>query len=159
MTDPNYWGPGLWMTLHTMTFDYPENPTEEEKNNYRDFFHSLKYVLPCGVCRQHYAKAIEQTYPIDPALKNRDTLTRWLVDFHNTVNKRLNKPIVSYESVKEKYDALSSKCSANTCSTVQCNTRNKTNNLLYIVILLLLVIIGVVVYYLPRVKYPSKIAV
>lgn len=153
MTDPNYWGPALWTTLHTMSFDYPENPTEEQKNNYSNFFHSLKYVLPCGVCRQHYAKSIEQTNPIEPALKNRDTLSRWLVDFHNTVNKRLNKPIVSYESVKEKYDALSGKCSADTCSIVQqCNTRRKTDNLLYIVILLLLVIIGVVVYYLPRVK-------
>lgn len=158
MTDPNYWGPALWTTLHTMSFDYPENPTEEEKSNYRNFFHSLKYVLPCGVCRKHYGKSIDQTYPIDPALKNRDTLSRWLVEFHNTVNKRLNKPVVSYDSVKERYNALSGKCSSNTCD-VQCNTRRKTDNLLYIVILLLLVIIGVTIYYLPRVKQSKPLSV
>lgn len=154
MTDPNYWGPALWTTLHTMSFNYPEQPTEEEKAQYRDFFHALKYVLPCGECRRHYANGIEKTYPLEPALKNRDTLSRWLVDFHNVVNKRLNKPIVPYDSVKEKYESMSKKCTSCDVNVVaQCNnTRHKTNNLLFIVILLLLVMIALTIYYLPRMK-------
>jgi hypothetical protein len=153
MTDPNFWGPPLWSTLHTISFDYPNNPTEEEKNNYRNFFHALKYVLPCGTCREHYGKGIEKTYPIEPALKNRDSLSRWLVNFHNVVNKRLNKPVVTYESVKEKYDALSGKCSTTVCGPKEppC-ARRKTDNLLYVTIMLLLVVIGMSIYYLPRMK-------
>jgi len=152
MTDPNYWGPALWTTLHTMTFDYPEQPTAAEQAQYRDFFQSLKYVLPCGVCRQHYGQALEQSHPLEPALQSRQTLTRWLVDFHNAVNRRLNKPTVSFASVKAKYDALSGKCTSSQCAAPCTNPRRKTDNLLYIVIFLLLVIIGVTVYYLPRVR-------
>ena len=27
----NIWSPKLWNKLHTISFNYPENPTEEEK--------------------------------------------------------------------------------------------------------------------------------
>ena len=29
------WGPALWHYLHTMSFNYPINPTMAEKKNYR----------------------------------------------------------------------------------------------------------------------------
>lgn len=153
MPDPNFWGPALWTSMHNITFYYPEDPTEDQKMQYRDFFTSIKYVLPCETCREHYEKNIEKNFPLNAALKNRDTLSRWLVDLHNAVNRRLNKPVIPYEAVKEKYDAINKKCTS--CDiNVQCNTnttRRKTNNLLYIVILLLFVIIALTLYYLPRI--------
>jgi hypothetical protein len=156
MPDPNFWGPAMWTTLHNITFNYPENPTDEQKMQHKQFFMSLKNVLPCETCREHYGKNIEKIFPIDAALKNRDTFSRWLVDLHNSVNRRLNKPVIPYETVKEKYDAMNKKCTS--CDiNVQCNnnttTRRKTNNLLYIVILLLIVIIALTLYYLPRIKH------
>ena len=27
------WGPGLWHYLHTMSFNYPNEPTKKEKND------------------------------------------------------------------------------------------------------------------------------
>ena len=30
------WGPALWHYLHTMSFNYPVKPTNEEKKYYRD---------------------------------------------------------------------------------------------------------------------------
>lgn len=153
--NPNIWGPPLWNTLHMITFNFPEQPTDLERSQYRDFFFSLRYVLPCENCRQHYAKAVEKTYPIDSALQNRDTLTRWLVDLHNVVNKRLGKPIVSYESVKQKFEEMQGKC-AEKCAPTSCAdngpVRKRTDHLLYIAILLMIVIISLFVYYLPRIK-------
>ena len=32
------WGPSMWHTLHTISFNYPVNPTEEDKKNYKIFF-------------------------------------------------------------------------------------------------------------------------
>lgn len=149
--DTLFWGPGLWVALHSMTFDYPENPSLEDKQRYRAFFHTLKYVLPCGTCRAHYTEGIEKKMPIEPALKNRDTLSRWLVDFHNSVNQRLGKPIVSYESVKEKYNMMRGQCQITTDENRN-YTRRKTDHLLYLVIVLLIVIIGLAIYYFPKLK-------
>ena len=32
------WGPGMWHFLHTISFNYPTNPTNEEKLNYKNLF-------------------------------------------------------------------------------------------------------------------------
>jgi hypothetical protein len=47
------WGPPLWHTLHTISFNYPVNPTKEDKINYYNFFISLKNILPCKYCRDN----------------------------------------------------------------------------------------------------------
>ena len=31
------WGPSLWHFLHTMSFNYPIEPTNEQKTNYMNF--------------------------------------------------------------------------------------------------------------------------
>ena len=41
------WGPSMWHFLHTMSFNYPVNPTPADKKHYRDFMLSLQYTLPC----------------------------------------------------------------------------------------------------------------
>ena len=46
------WGPGMWHYLHTMSFNYPNNPTIKDKHHYRDFVLQLKYVLPCELEKQ-----------------------------------------------------------------------------------------------------------
>ena len=33
----NEWGPGGWTFLHTITFNYPLDPTNEDKERYRNF--------------------------------------------------------------------------------------------------------------------------
>jgi hypothetical protein len=154
--ETNYWGPGMWNALHSITFDFPENATEQDRQNYRIFFHSLKYVLPCASCREHYKQGIENDMPIE--LDNRDSISRWLVNFHNSVNKRLGKPEVSYESVKEKYESMRGVCNSNDTCKQSCKKdyRRKTDFLLYFVITLLIVIICLVFYYLPKMRKPEK---
>ena len=38
------WGPSMWHYLHTMSFNYPVNPTCDDKTNYREFVLNLKNV-------------------------------------------------------------------------------------------------------------------
>ena len=47
------WGPMLWSYLHTMSFNYPNEPTAENKKHYRDFIINLQYTLPCKYCRMN----------------------------------------------------------------------------------------------------------
>ena len=45
------WGPPMWHFLHTMSFNYPAVPSDEQKQLYREFMLSLPNVLPCRYCR------------------------------------------------------------------------------------------------------------
>ena len=36
---PNIWGPHGWKFLHYVSLGYPENPTPEDKINYKNFYY------------------------------------------------------------------------------------------------------------------------
>ena len=40
------WGPSMWHFLHTMSFNYPVEPTHDQKKHYMDFVLNLRNVLP-----------------------------------------------------------------------------------------------------------------
>lgn len=100
--NPKFWGPHGWIFLHSVTMNYPKQPTIEDKTLYRDFFRSLRKVLPCEKCAYHYRQHIIDD-PIEPVLENRDTLVRWLIKIHNKVNADLGKPQYTYEQVIEEF--------------------------------------------------------
>jgi hypothetical protein len=97
MVKSNIWGKHAWKFMHYVTMGYPENPTEEHKNNYKNFFISLKYVLPCSICAKHYEENLEKLPLTEEVLSNRNNLIKWGIDLHNMVNKMLNKNVLSYE--------------------------------------------------------------
>jgi len=105
MNNNNVWGPSAWTFLHTITFNYPEDPTEDDKRTYYNFFMNLKDVLPCKKCQEHYKENI-QKYDLNNSLDSRQDLVQWLIDIHNEVNKDTGKSIWAYEDVYNKYDSL-----------------------------------------------------
>ena len=82
------WGPSAWVFLHSVAQRYPRNPTEEDKNNYRNFYENIENMLPCGKCRESYTKYI-QILPIRFFLSRREDLILWLYTIHNFVNFKL----------------------------------------------------------------------
>ena len=56
---PKIWGPSAWKFIHTIALSYPDNPTPFDKENYKNFFLSLKKILPCDKCRYHYNENIK----------------------------------------------------------------------------------------------------
>lgn len=103
------WGPSAWRFLHAVTFAYPEKPTKEHKEAARNLFRSLKLMLPCGDCCQHYCKGMDSD-PVDNHLESKDALSRWLVKFHNQVNERLGKSQYAYELAQQEFDAGDEMC-------------------------------------------------
>lgn len=102
------WGPKAWGFLHAVTFRYPEFPELEDRDALFNLLTSLKLMLPCVKCRKHFAEYIDDpstglTGPGCHHLDTRWTAAKWLVEFHNVVNQRLIKPVVSFESVRENY--------------------------------------------------------
>ena len=99
---PTIWGPHGWKFLHFVSLGYPDNPTDTDKNYYKNFYYSLQYVLPCEKCAMNYKNNILE-YPIDNHLSNRDSLVRWVIDIHNKVNKETGQKELEYEEAISLY--------------------------------------------------------
>lgn len=105
------WGPPIWHYLHTMSFNYPVNPTNEDKQHYMNFIINLKYVLPCKYCRINLKTNFKQLPLTLSEMKNRDTFSRYVYELHELVNKMLNKKSnLSYCDVRERYEHFRARC-------------------------------------------------
>jgi hypothetical protein len=99
----NIWGPHMWFSLHTISFNYPIKPTENDKYYYKNYFDSLQHVIPCSVCKKNYMRHLNEL-PIDKAIENRKSLVYWVIDLHNLVNSETGKKILTYDVVLKKYE-------------------------------------------------------
>jgi hypothetical protein len=99
----NIWGPHLWFSLHTISFNYPLNPSDSDKENCKNFFKTLQYVIPCSVCKKNYIRHLKEL-PIEKYVENRKALVYWTIDMHNLVNGEIGKKILSYDNVIKKYE-------------------------------------------------------
>lgn len=96
--DPRRWGPHLWSYMHYAAANYPDKPTPKEIHAMMDWLCALPVTIPCDSCKSHYAKYIERHKPIlHDICSSRDSLFKFLVDIHNKVNKRNNKPEMTYD--------------------------------------------------------------
>ena len=105
------WGPIAWTFLHTLSFNYPINPTPEDKIHYRDFVLNLQNVLPCKYCRINLKNNLKKK-PIQMChMASRDTFSRYVYELHEVVNKMLKKPsTLSYCDVRERFEHFRSRC-------------------------------------------------
>jgi len=114
--NPNIWGPATWTFLHTITFTYPDNPTIDDKKNMYNFFMNLSNVLPCEKCKINFDDHLRD-YPLtSEVLCSKSSLSRWLIDIHNEINKLNKKSVLSYQQVEDYYNRMYS--GKNTCMYV-----------------------------------------
>jgi len=88
---PSTWGPFFWHTMHLVALGYPKTPTYAEKRAAKEFFESFAHLIPCPICKLHYADHLKNN-PITPSLDTRNDLFQWTIRIHNLVNKDLGKP-------------------------------------------------------------------
>lgn len=105
------WGPSLWHSLHSISFNYPINPSPQNKKDYRDFVLNLQNVLPCGKCRENLKKNFK-TLPLTmDKMKNRDAFSRYIYELHEVINTMLGKKSgLSYEDIRERYEHFRARC-------------------------------------------------
>ena len=123
------WGPSFWLVLHTISFNYPIEPSKTDKKNYRDFVLQLKYVLPCKYCRINLRKNFKQLPLYMKHMKNRDTFSRYIYDLHELINKMLGKKSgLSYDDVRQRYEHFRARC-GKSIQVENLIIRTTTNNL------------------------------
>ena len=94
---PSIWGPHGWKFIHMIALAYPDNPTNDNKKNYKNFFTGIQYILPCSICRDNYKKHLKDFPLTNKILNSRELLIKWTIDIHNMVNKETGKPELKYE--------------------------------------------------------------
>ena len=108
------WGPSMWHYLHTMSFNYPVNPTKREKKHYRDFVMSLRHVLPCRHCRINLRKNFKILPLTQKCMKNREKFSMYIYNLHEHINTMLGKKSnLTYDDVRERYEHFRARCSSN----------------------------------------------
>ena len=103
----NKWGPGGWIFLHSMTFNYPNEPTDYDKERYSKFFKICGEMLPCRYCRDSYNIYIKYL-PIEPFLDSREGVCYWFYKIHELVNNKIFKRNVTFKEVVIKYEDFKS---------------------------------------------------
>ena len=105
------WGPSLWHTLHTISFNYPLKPTKKDKIHYRNFILELKYVLPCKYCRINLKENFKCLQLKMKHMESRKTFSKYIYNLHEHINRMLNKKSnLTYEHIRERYEHFRSRC-------------------------------------------------
>ena len=113
------WGPSLWHSLHTISFNYPVEPTKEDKTHYRNFILKLCYVLPCKYCRMNLRNNFKSLPLKMSDMKSRDTFSRYIYNLHELVNKMLKKRSgLTYTDVRKRYEHFRARCNSGTPTDV-----------------------------------------
>jgi hypothetical protein len=123
------WGPAMWHYLHTMSFNYPVDPTPENKKHYRDFIINLQYVLPCKYCRMNLTNNFKKKPLKMCDMANRETFSRYIYELHELINRMLKKKSnLSYCDVRERYEHFRSRCTEEKPTVFKFkNSKNKSN--------------------------------
>ena len=99
------WGPMGWMTLHSISLLYPDNPSQNDKQILHKFLDDFANSITCPHCEKHFKTMFENYRKLHPEWSSsKFQLFLFIVRAHNTVNKRLEKPLV--KTVQECLDAI-----------------------------------------------------
>ena len=115
-TDPKYVGPGIWYEIHKQAYNAK---TPQQQNQFVIFMKDTCYGFPCKICRGHCTEYIKNN-PIEYYVGSTvdDELLGlfiWTWKFHNSVNARLKKPIMSWNTAVTLYSESDNKVCSMSC--------------------------------------------
>ena len=93
----------IWSILHDLSFLYLDSPDKEVVNIMISLLKDELLTIRCPVCRKHYVSYIKDVN-FNEICSCKLNLIKWLIDLHNDINKKLDKPILSYEEVFKRYN-------------------------------------------------------
>tara|TARA_B110000879_G_scaffold112213_1_gene149947 strand:+ start:2503 stop:3078 length:576 start_codon:yes stop_codon:yes gene_type:complete len=124
------WGPSMWHSLHTISFNYPISPSKSDKEHYRKYILDLKHILPCGKCRNNLKQNLKKLPLLMKHMESRETYSKYVYELHEIINSMLGKKSgLSYNDVRERYEHFRARCTLPLTRICTDNTRkNKPEN-------------------------------
>jgi len=95
------WGNISWILMHSLAQHISENNFANSKQILIKIIFDICNNLPCPDCREDANKLLK-TSNINK-ITNKKQLISFLCEFHNIVNKKLNKPIKKIEEIEKQY--------------------------------------------------------
>ena len=95
------WGNISWILMHSLAQHISENNFVNSKQILIKIIFDICNNLPCPDCREDANKLLK-TSNINK-ISNKKQLISFLCEFHNIVNKKLNKPIKKIEEIEKQY--------------------------------------------------------
>jgi hypothetical protein len=94
------WSIYTWYIIHTICLYAMNNEKHfsSKFKKYKTFFNTLQKGVPCPECEDHFGKYLQ-----DHPFTKETNMHEWAVNFHNSVNKRLNKNQYSVKDAKNFY--------------------------------------------------------
>ena len=116
-TNPKYIGPGTWSVIHTLAYNATTN---ESKEAFIKHMTIICNQFPCETCREHAIKYLKE----NPMSEYLDVVTEgkklglftWTWQFHNAVNHRIGKSILSWDMALHIYEQYKSGKHDGVCS-------------------------------------------
>lgn len=129
--NPNVWGPKAWFFLDTIVLSYPIKPSDQDKQNYTNFFYDISAMLPCEGCRNNYTNHFNSLILTDKVLETRDNLIDWWLKIHNMARATMNKNNITYDEFIRFYQKSYSICDDN---------RDMIRNIIYICLFFIIIL-------------------
>ncbi|XP_050426482.1 FAD-linked sulfhydryl oxidase ALR [Adelges cooleyi] len=93
-------GRSTWNLLHTIAATYPNNPSAKNKSDIQQFLVLLSRVYPCEICADDFAEILVHC---PPKTDSQESLSQWVCEVHNMVNRKLGKPQFDCTKVMERW--------------------------------------------------------
>lgn len=115
--EPTTFGPGIWFSLHCMS---AHATTPEKIDDFIENFKTIISNLRCIKCRDHAMKyatdhPIEQYKNLKDKYDKMIGMQKYIWQFHNNVNSRLEKPQVDWETAYSMYNSPEAAVCASDC--------------------------------------------
>lgn len=105
---PRSWGPFVWYLIHSISYNIDDDEYfTTHKKNYINLMNSLKFIIPCPICRGHYSKHFNKSKISD--CNTKDEFIEWTVKIHNLTNKKLKKKEYKLENFNNNYKDINKK--------------------------------------------------
>jgi hypothetical protein len=111
----------FWDSMFLTSMVYPCRIDKSNKDhlkkmkNFKRYYNSFKYIIPCKFCREFIKDVLEKEYPLN--FTGRIALIKSLYLWRDRVNKKLikqgcevTKPSPPFKEVLAKYESLRAKC-------------------------------------------------
>lgn len=94
------WGIPLWKKFHTTAANYEKNPTKQDASRMKTTIENMiNHEVICPTCLREAKEWLKINPLNDGVLKDRYTLSQWVLKFHNDVNVRLGKKVWTFDEM------------------------------------------------------------
>jgi hypothetical protein len=100
------WANPIWALIHICAYYAPAIIDHKWAMSYKAFISCLMFAIPCPTCRNNLVENLGNLN-IDNYLRTNKSIFEYSVLLHNSVNKELNKPIISVAEAEKIYSPYS----------------------------------------------------